>query len=212
MGASGGVFALLGACLLQEPWSRPRILFWLLSLVTLSFSPLADHWAHFGGLLSGLLLALFLERLPTPSWRGALIPLLWSCSALMALQHALREPELESSTSQAAPLLRGWLPGPSLPFCEESYSDGLHYLCWRTWSDPSAQLVALGFEHLRPGIWSPLKGRGRLYLIPAPPSSLLLFSASLEKPQRLLRLLSSIEPALRAPQTSIGPKVEPSKE
>lgn len=79
IGASGGVFGILGAFIFSirrspqyrhQPWTKSllrQLVFWIVVNLYIGFQfPMIDNFAHIGGLIAGLLLGLMPHRVPPP--------------------------------------------------------------------------------------------------------------------------------------------------
>ncbi len=146
LGASGGAFALLGVAA-RVVWARgPGASAAVLALaLALDLAGPADHAAHLGGLLLGLL-----------PW-GAPLPLALAFPALGALG------VLHLSSSPAPTL-----PGAPLPLCSETLTDGLRFACLSA-EAPSA-LRATHPEGRHEGTWVRIYPSGAGHLVVYSPS------------------------------------------
>lgn len=152
LGASAGVFALLGALLsglfrirhdTPRSWrlrAQRQVLPWALFLIAVTFShlPQTDHLAHLGALVTGLIAGTFLGTIPTGAERAsrpvrvglAIAGVVGGAAAWLGSHAATPQPLAErvvDGVSIAAPA--NWVIGPAVAPCPASLTDGLRFLC-----------------------------------------------------------------------------------
>jgi membrane associated rhomboid family serine protease len=155
VGASGGVFGLLGIALghaLRAPSERRRLLGaalpWVAFLAVTPFlgGPALDHAAHLGGLAAGLLLGLAWTRPRFERVAGLLATLIVAAAFGLQADFARRQQEPPTAWERTAGLEvpPGGSAGPSPDprICAASWTDGVLFLC--AGRDPD-DLDAAGF-------------------------------------------------------------------